>query len=93
MDQDTDEVPHGTGDNKEGVVFAKEASHVALEEVDGGISADNIIVNVGLGHGLAHLRGGFGDGVGAEVDEAGAVAVGSRRRGAIAGGGRRSSSR
>ena len=46
---------------------------VHLQGIDGRIFAIDVIADFGVAHGLAHLRGGAGDGVAAEIDEVGHV--------------------
>jgi hypothetical protein len=61
-------VGHGAGRDEAGGFFAHEFGDAVLEADDGGVITQDIIPDLGIGHGLAHGGGGAGDGVAAEVD-------------------------
>lgn len=62
-------VGHGAGGDEAGGFFAEESGKLFLESQDGGIIAEDIVADVGVGHDLAHGCGGAGDGVAAKVDD------------------------
>ena len=65
-----DLVGHDPGGDEEGGGLAHPLGVGLLERVDGRVLAVVVVADLGLGHGPAHLGGGLGDGVAAEIDEA-----------------------
>ena len=61
-------VGHGPGGNKKGLLFAQERRDLFLEGVDRGVFPEDVVADLGLGHGPAHGGGGFGDGVASQID-------------------------
>jgi len=68
-DQHADEVAHGSAGHEEGGLLAEPLGGDLLEAVDGRVLAEDIVAQLGVGHGPAHLRAGHGEGVGAKVDD------------------------
>ena len=66
-----DEVAHGAACHVEGSGLAGQLGRALLQGDDGGVVTEDIIADLGCGHGHAHGRAGLGDGVGTEVDEVG----------------------
>ena len=62
-------VAHGAGGDKKGGFLAGKLRRQLLQAVDGGVVTIDIVPHRGLGHGPAHLRGGLGDGVAADIDD------------------------
>ena len=58
-------VPEGT---KSAASMPSISAAFCLEAVDGRVLAVDVVADLGLGHGLAHLGRRPGDGVGAQVD-------------------------
>ena len=52
-------------------LLAGQLGGALLERDDGGVVAEDVVADLGLGHRAAHRRRGLGDGVGAKVDEVG----------------------
>ena len=50
-------------------LLAEQLGGALLERVDGRVVAEDVVADLGLGHGAAHLGRGLGDGVGAQVDD------------------------
>ena len=61
-------VPDGT---KMAASLPTRSAKRVLEGVDRRVLAVDVVADLGVGHGLAHLGGRPGDGVGSEVDHAG----------------------
>ena len=55
---DGDEVPHATCGNKQRRLFSKNLGRAFFQPVDRGVFSVNVIADLGLGHGLSHLRCG-----------------------------------
>ncbi len=62
-------VPHGAGGDKKGGLLAGFFRRQGLQAVDGGVVAVDVVPHRGLGHHPAHLRGGLGNGIAADVDD------------------------
>ena len=63
MEFDGDGVAHGAGGHKECGFLAGDERGAAFELIHGGVFAVDVVAHFGVRHGLAHLRGGLGDGV------------------------------
>ncbi len=76
VNADGDLVAHGAGGNEEGGFPAEDLGGAGFEAVDGGVFGVHIVADLGLGHGGAHGGSGLGDGVTAQVDDAGVEFLG-----------------
>jgi hypothetical protein len=65
MDFDSDLVAHCAGGDKEGRFAAEELRGTLLKSIDCGIFAEDVIADVGLGHGPSHRGRGLGHGIAA----------------------------
>ena len=66
--QGGDEVAHGAAGGQQAGLLAQHGGGPFLKFVDGRVLAENVVAHLGPGHGPAHLVGGFGDRVAAQVD-------------------------
>ena len=66
---DRELVAHRAAGHVERRLLARQRGDAALERLHGGVVAEHVVADLGLGHGLAHGRGGTGDGVAAQVDD------------------------
>ena len=62
-----DLVAHGSRGHEEAGFAVKNLGGAALQQVDCGVFAVDVVANLGCGHGGAHLRRGTGYGVAAQV--------------------------
>ena len=67
-DADADRVAHRAGRHEEGRLLAEHLGRLLLEAVDRRVLAVDVVADLGRGHRGAHLGGGTGHGVGAQVD-------------------------
>ena len=68
QEPDRDLVAHRARRDEERRLHPQELGRALFQPVDGRILAVDVVADLGLRHGLAHLRGRLGDGVGAQVD-------------------------
>ena len=68
MHADGQLIGHGAGRDKHGGLLAEQVGGVLFERLHGGVVAQHVVADHGLGHGLAHAVVGLGDGVAPEVD-------------------------
>lgn len=66
--QNAQKVSHGTAGHKEGVLLAHDPGGHLLQADEGGILAVDVVAHLCAGHRLAHLVGGKGEGVAAEIE-------------------------
>ncbi len=64
-----DEVAHGAGGDEEPGRLAQALGGQRLQPLDGRVLLPDIVAHIGARHGLAHLRRGERERVGAEVDD------------------------
>ena len=67
LEHDRQLVAHGSGGDENGGFLADHRRRLLLEGIGGGIVGVDVVADLGLGHGLAHLVGGPGDRVGSEI--------------------------
>jgi hypothetical protein len=63
------EVRLRAGGKEEPRLHAEALGGDLVQAIDGGIVAEDVVADLGLGHGAAHGLGGLGDGVAAQVDQ------------------------
>ena len=63
------EVAHRARGDEQAGLLAEQLRGALLERDHGRVVAEDVVADLGLGHGPAHLGRGLGDGVGAQVDE------------------------
>ena len=68
LGQDAEQVAHGAAGHEESRLLAHRGRRALLKPVDGGVFAENVVAQLCVGHGAAHLWRGHGQGVGAHVD-------------------------
>jgi hypothetical protein len=78
--EDGDEVGHGARGHEQRGLLAQERGHLRLEAARGGVRAQNVVVDVGRGHGGAHGVGRLGDRVRPEVHHVGHHRAATARR-------------
>ena len=61
-------VRHGAGGDEQSGFFTQQLGGEILQPVDGGIFAEHIIADLGLGHGPTHFRRGFGNGITTQIN-------------------------
>ena len=64
-----DEVAHRAGGDEQPGLLAEQLRGALLERDDGRVVAEDVVADLGLGHGPAHLGRRLRDGVGAKVDD------------------------
>ena len=69
MEVQGDLVAHGAGGDEERRLHAGRRRPLLFQTVDGRVLAEDVVADLGLGHGPAHLGVGAGHGVGAQVDQ------------------------
>jgi len=69
--EDGDEVGHGARGHEQRGLLAHERGHLRLEAARGRVGAQDVVVDVGRGHGGAHGVGGLGDRVRPQVHHLG----------------------
>ena len=79
VEADGDLVAHGAGGDEDGGFPGEDLGGARFEVVDGWVFGVDVVADLGVRHGLAHGRGGLGEGVAAEID-------GGRRGGLQVGG-------
>ena len=67
--QSGDEVAHGAAGGQQAGFLAQHGGGPLLQLINGRVLAENVVAHLGLGHGPAHLAGGFGDCVAAQIDQ------------------------
>src|SRR5579859_2208270 len=68
VDLDGDLVTHGAAGNKDGGLAPEKLRSALLKAIDGWIFAVNIVADLGLSHGTAHLCRGLGHCIAAQID-------------------------
>ena len=63
-----DEVAHRPGGDEQAGLLAEKLGCALFESVDRGVVAEDVVTELGVGHGPAHGRGRVGDSVAAQVD-------------------------
>src|SRR5580658_6001793 len=67
---DGDGIAHGAGGDEQRRLFAGDLRGAALQTIDGGVFAVNIVAHFGFHHGAAHRGRRLGDGIAAKIDHA-----------------------
>ena len=69
MGHEGDEVAHRARRHEEAGLLAEQLGRAFLERVDRRVLAKDVVSELGHRHRPAHLVGGLGDGIGAQIDE------------------------